>query len=250
MGMADVVMHGVCTNEKCCDEEGNRTRVLLGRPPLLSAHEKPRACDACGSPIMRGRIFYCDTDSITANIDLSPKMINESILGMWKREEAEILLSASFRLPKLYQLVAHEENCKNMACKGCLLFFHKPSCKKKDLKGPGKCKGCAAQKQRMKGIGSAAQTAEVYEALIAGKTIRAERVAQHRSMLKRAMGGEEEGFTVTAHKRGKKTPDRFFHDPDDPEFADDGRVKKSLRTMYDKRVLIGNGETIPIHIAA
>lgn len=241
-GMADVLIHGVC---RTCD-----TRHYLGPPALLGRGRK--TCDTCGNTIERGKLLYGDTDSIMATINLSAHLLDDGILGKWKREKAKLLLSGRFRLPKLYQLAAHEQNCRRHeprcintlcigCCRGCRLAFHRPRCKDK------KCGGCSMTEQRMKGVGGDAQTTEGFEAMITGKVVRSERVNQHKSMLKRAMAGEEEGFSVTALKRGKNAPDRVYHDRGD-DHPEDGRAKKSMRSGYDKRILLPNGDTVPIHV--
>lgn len=209
----------------------SRRRLFLGMCDVLSRG---------------GKILYCDTDSIIASIPLSDEMIDQTILGKWKNELPGLKIDGRFILPKLYQLIAHEENCNDPHCNGCRLAFHQPTCKSKA------CKGCSATKQRMKGVGSSAQTGETFDLLnqclcgharrdhlssgctkcgcrtYEGHTVRFDRVEQHKTMLKRNQ------LFVTALK-------------DDSLYGGvDRRASKSVRTYYDKRSLRRDGSTLPL----
>lgn len=132
------------------------------------------------------------------------------LLGQWKKEKPGIALEGHFVLPKLYQYLFHKLGCKSKRCKGCAPQI----AKRKD--------GTEYEKlseERMKGVSGGAQTAENFVRMIDGETLKFNRLMMHKTLLKSNVSGPR---VVNA--------------------------SKSMRTVYDKRVLLVGGTTRPIHL--
>lgn len=166
-----------------------------------------------------GTLVYLDTDSMVLYGTTVP---SGSKLGEWKQEEVGIFMDGEFILPKLYRLRAHEDGCEDPSCQGCRYPWHRADCQGKDDKS---CPGCAAQKLHMKGIPMRSQLPETWNAVMPkskggrGEETHFTRVAQHRTLLNKNISTP---IVVSG--------------------------KKSIRTSYDKRVLLTDGTTRSIYV--
>lgn len=166
-----------------------------------------------------GTLVYTDTDSC---VIYGTTMPSGSKLGEWKQEEVGVFMDGEFILPKLYRLRAHEEGCDDPKCSGCRYPWHRADCNGKDDKS---CPGCASQKLHMKGIPMRSQLPETWDAVMPknkggrGEEVRFTRVAQHKTLLNKNIATP---IVVSG--------------------------KKSIRTSYDKRVLLTDGTTRAIYV--
>lgn len=187
--------------------------------PQISAHittlSRRRLWHGMAEVIAKGgELYYVDTDSIMSSAEIDPS----DELGGWKREDPDKLIDGEFILPKLYQLKLHKAGCVNPLCEGCIdpdAKLHRHDCKDKKT-----CPGCAVSVEKMKGVTYRAQTPENWKRMVYEREeIVGTRLTQHRTMLNNLMLS--------------------------PEVVE---AKKSLQTEYDKRVMLPDGSTVPLHI--
>jgi hypothetical protein len=168
-----------------------------------------------------GIIVYGDTDSVLTNLDDLP---TSDDLGKAKKEWNGDKLDIICHAPKMYTLKKsdktgspfageHEKDKeKTHVCQGCappyLTDIH-------DKKCSGKCGGCSRVKIMMKGVPRNMKTEQTIESLLAGSEIF---FRQH----------EKLGALARRDLR------------DTPMMID---VKKSMKSKYDKRILLPSGNT-------
>lgn len=186
--------------------------------PQISAHitalSRIRLWRGMAGVVSRGgRLFYVDTDSIKASIEIP----FGDALGEWKREDPDILLEGVWVTSKFYRKIQHKKDCAGPPCRGCAIVGHRHDCKDKDN---GKCGGCAVSEEKMKGVSYNMQTPEVFKLLTdEGGTVHGTRLSQYRTMIHMSLLS--------------------------PTIVD---WSKSVATEYDKRVMLANGDSRPIHI--
>jgi len=183
-------------------------------------------------------IFYSDTDSILTDY---PDLPTSTLLGGIKKEYNGEKIYVFCYAPKMYymrketpfegehQKTGPEENYKRkclQTCPGCL----------RDANGkliPGQhaerdgirtcektCPGCAQYKIMMKGFPSDLRTPETIALLKAGHTVKFT---------------NQERLGAIAKKGFKNTPKMV-------------EIKKSLRSEYDKRIMLEDGNTKPLYL--
>lgn len=186
--------------------------------PQISAHittlSRIRLWRGMAQVVSRGgRLFYVDTDSVKASIEIE----SSDELGGWKKEDPEHLLEGEWITNKLYRKAAHKKDgtCKGPGkCTGCAIIGHRHDCK------DDRCKGCAVSEEKMKGVGYEKQTPELYQHMVHERgTIKGKRLSQHRTMINKGLLS-----------------------PIMTEWS------KSMKSEYDKRVMLANGDSIPLYI--
>lgn len=162
-----------------------------------------------------GGVLVHNTDSCLSSHRLSPE---GTALGEWKVEEKKF--SYDGILPKMYMLCLHTDDCKDHACRGCRVM-HKKTVPDTNLCAEDEmCVGCKSpQKVAMKGIPRDSQKGEVYELLKGGGEVHFSRLSKFRTMLVKTLLSPVE---EPAHR--------------------------AIRSMYDKRSILPNGDTRPLFL--
>lgn len=157
-----------------------------------------------------GQIFYGDTDSVLTDLDDLPE--SSELGGMKKEFKGEKLDLVCFA-PKMYLLKKSDPDAEPFAGEHLRKPDGKPVCDKK-------CKGCSREKIMMKGVPKDMKTMATVETLL---------------------GGGEISFRM--HEKLGALARRDLMDT--PMMVS---VKKSLRSKYDKRIELPDGNTRPIVI--
>lgn len=158
----------------------------------------------------KGRVIYTDTDSILCNIDMpltrDGKERVGDKLGQWKRENPGARIRVECHRPKFYRMTSLNG-----------VPFEKEH---KEYGSNGKCiipgcKGCATIALRMKGVQR--PTNDKWERMLRGEEIQWDRPQMYR----------------TIARRGLSCPEMTI-------------AKKSIRSEYDKRVMMTDGTSRPL----
>ena len=158
----------------------------------------------CAALDAGGRLYYCDTDSVITDVELT----TGNALGELKDEYPNEPLNIEFMQPKVY-VVSKELPFEKV---------HTPECKKPPYdkeKEPLGCKGCSTTKVTMKGLPSRERTPENMLTLRSGGTVEFQRLEKIRSLCRK-------GLTTS------------------PEMV---QVKRRIVSEYDKRIMLPDGGT-------